>query len=302
MWPELIGGLSPASIVNKIESGTNLVVGIDSKSLGPNYSLLANQLGLIQPTTTDSLVNHFTNQSIINPHLTTILDISNQSTINLTNSVPHKLNRSPLTIPVAYSSPQAYSSLESEPHLNLVSAIQLKNNQRIIWSGSLDWFKDYNSILNQPLTEWVTQQRGILEIESVTHSRVGENESLPLYKVNDKLRYSVKFKPGSFIPEDGQLEFTMLDPHLRIPLVRDPDEPNSIYATFNAPDKHGVFTLNFDYRRLPYSFISHQTTISIAPPRHDQFDRFIPGASPFYLGAASVALATISFIAIWSNL
>jgi oligosaccharyltransferase complex subunit beta len=149
--------------------------------------------------------------------------------------------------------------------------------------------------------EWVTHQSGVVAIESVTHSRVEDNQSLPIYKVNDQLRYTINFKPGHSIPLDGQVEFVMLDPYLRVPLLAQPDQPNSLSATFRAPDQHGVFTFSFDYRRAGYSSISHKTTVSIAPPRHDQFDRFITGAGPFYLGAGSVALATLSLIAIWSS-
>lgn len=102
--------------------------------------------------------------------------------------------------------------------------------------------------------------------------------------------------------DDGQLEVTMLDPHLRIPLVADPTQPGKLEATFNLPDRHGVFTFRFDYRRPGYSFVGSEVLVSVAPPRHDQFDRFIKGATPFYAGAASVSLATLSLIAVWVSL
>ena len=94
----------------------------------------------------------------------------------------------------------------------------------------------------------------------------------------------------------------MLDPHLRQAISPAEHDSTAISATFAAPDRHGVFTLSFDYRRTGYSFVSHQTLVSVTPPRHDQFDRFITGAGPFYLGALSVTIATTSFIAIWSSL
>jgi len=161
--------------------------------------------------------------------------------------------------------------------------------------------RDEQVELGEQLTRWATHQSGVLSIDSVTHSREGESESVEIYKVNDRVRYSVQFKPGQSVPDDAQLEFVMLDPYWRIPLVPEPNQPNALSATFNAPDQHGVFTLSLDYRRAGYSFLSHKITVSVAPPRHDQFDRFITGAAPFYLGAGSVVLATISFITIWSS-
>lgn len=57
---------------------------------------------------------------------------------------------------------------------------------------------------------------------------------------------------------DIQIEFTMLDPHIRLPLV---DEGNGTFSlAFKVPDVYGVFKYVVDYRHLGYSYIeiSHQ--------------------------------------------
>lgn len=111
------------------------------------------------------------------------------------------------------------------------------------------------------------------------------------------------------LPGTLQAEFTMLDPHLRVPLLPQPPSshpptfPNStIYAaTFNLPDRHGVFTLSLSYLRpqLGLSFLTDKHTISVTPPKHNEYDRFITGAAPYYVGAGSVTVAFGVFVVLW---
>jgi oligosaccharyltransferase complex subunit beta len=54
-----------------------------------------------------------------------------------------------------------------------------------------------------------------------------------------------------FHASDIQLDFTMLDPHIRTTLSEEgPDEEGTKYSvTFKAPDRHGVFKFMVDYWR-----------------------------------------------------
>ena len=49
--------------------------------------------------------------------------------------------------------------------------------------------------------------------------------------------------------KDMQLEFTMLDPHIRTSLPSVKDEPGMYSVTFRVPDRHGVFKFNVDHKR-----------------------------------------------------
>jgi oligosaccharyltransferase complex subunit beta len=48
---------------------------------------------------------------------------------------------------------------------------------------------------------------------------------------------------------DVQLEFTMLDPHIRTALSPVAGVPGEYSVTFRAPDRHGVFKFVIDYKR-----------------------------------------------------
>lgn len=56
------------------------------------------------------------------------------------------------------------------------------------------------------------------------------------------------WKPYSGLA-DMQLEFTMLDPHVRTSLPPVAGAPGTYSVTFRAPDRHGVFKFIVDYKR-----------------------------------------------------
>lgn len=64
---------------------------------------------------------------------------------------------------------------------------------------------------------------------------------------------TASWKPYSGIT-DMQLEFTMLDPHIRIALPPVAGEPGKYQVQFRAPDRHGVFKFVVDWRRKGYVY------------------------------------------------
>lgn len=63
-------------------------------------------------------------------------------------------------------------------------------------------------------------------------------------------------KTSTWVPYSGlkdlQLEFTMLDPHIRTALPPVPGHAGKYSVTFRAPDRHGVFKFVIDYKRRGY--------------------------------------------------
>ncbi|KAI9600788.1 hypothetical protein H4Q26_000581 [Puccinia striiformis f. sp. tritici PST-130] len=112
--------------------------------------------------------------------------------------------------------------------IGLISAFQTKKQSRIIFIGSLEFFSD--QFINAQLTLPDGQktptgnQSGVLRIVSATHSLVNGEQEPSRYRVNDQIEYKVDvqlLQNGRWGPcplDDLQLEFTMLDPHLRVKL------------------------------------------------------------------------------------
>jgi oligosaccharyltransferase complex subunit beta len=95
----------------------------------------------------------------------------------------------------------------------------------------------------------------------------------------------------------------MLDPHLRLPIPVTPAAGNLLRGEtrFTIPDRHGVFKLELDHRRPGWSSIHEALAVPVVPPRHDEYDRFIVGAIPYYGGATSVTVAFVLFAWLWTG-
>ena len=152
----------------------------------------------------------------------------------------------PLLLEVLTASSSAYShnpekEITEYPHATgkntvLIAGLQARNNARVIFSGSLDFFSDAfflanveksfaggknngksgNQELSMALSRWCFQQSGVLRVGKVNHHLVGETAppALETYTINDDVVYSIEieeFKAGKgWVPYDGkdvQMEF-----------------------------------------------------------------------------------------------
>ncbi|MCL7028639.1 hypothetical protein MKW94_023044 [Papaver nudicaule] len=228
-----------------------------------------------------------------------------------------------LGIKVLSASPAAYSAnpdakLSNPPSLtgatiSLVSVVQARNNARVVISGSLDLFsnrlfksavqkagtsikheKSGNEQFATELSKWVFHERGHLKAVNVRHHRVGETDEPAIYRINDEVEYSVEIYEWSgkswvpYIANDVQLQFFMMSPYVLKNLSSD---KKGLYSTiFKVPDVYGVFQFKVEYQRLGYTSVSLSKQIPVRPYRHNEYERFIPTAFPYY-GASFSTMA-----------
>jgi len=216
--------------------------------------------------------------------------------------------------------------LKTKPHVygkrtTLVSALQARNNARVIFSGSLDLFsnrfftspvqeksiegttkkfdKSGNREFVSQVTKWAFKEYAVLRAGKPSHHRVGESTPPRVYRINDTLEYSVdihQWNGDNWVPftaSDVQLEFVRLDPHVRVNLQH--NAKGHFSTRFVAPDVYGVFTFRVDYQRLGYTNILLTDVVSVRPFRHDEYERFIPAAFPYYAGAFSMLAGLFLF-------
>ena len=237
----------------------------------------------------------------------------------------HVAQQSSLVTPVLTGSPSATSdtmgSAVSEypaatgRDVMLVSAMQTRNNARMVYCGSIDMFS--NDILNKnagsaksgneefvrQIAAWTFQERGLLRASQLKHWKVGaEHDVNPgSYRVQDHIVFSIvieefdgetdAWKP--YTAEDVQLEFTMLDPYLRATL---PSVALGKYSiAFQVPDVYGVYKFVVPYARLGYSTLEVASQVSVHPFRHDEFERFLLVAYPYYSSAFTIMAAFFVF-------
>jgi len=148
----------------------------------------------------------------------------------------------------------------------------------------------------------------VLRIDGTTHHRVNETTTPDHYTTNDQIVYTAQISrfnvsTSSWQPHSGlddlQLEFTMLDPHVRTTLPPVPGSPGTYSVTFRAPDRHGVFKFVVHYKRKGWTAVQSSTTIPVVPPRHDGYPRFLSAAWPYYAGAISTSIGFVVFSALF---
>lgn len=77
----------------------------------------------------------------------------------------------------------------------LVSALQARNNARVVISGSLDLFSDTfftPATGNQSeICSWTFKERGILSASNISHHPAGQAEAPTLYTLRDVIEFSM---------------------------------------------------------------------------------------------------------------
>jgi oligosaccharyltransferase complex subunit beta len=94
---------------------------------------------------------------------------------------------------------------------------------------------------------------------------------------------------GKWVPyqaSDVQLEWIMLDPYVRTTLSS--DGKGLFSKTFKIPDVYGVFTFKVEYIRKGYSRLDSVVRVPVRPFLHNQYERFIQAAYPYYASAFSM--------------
>lgn len=166
----------------------------------------------------------------------------------------------------------------------LIAALQARNNARVTFVGSLDFFsndffessvkavnegakkfdKSGNQDLCVSLTKWTFKERGVLRVVKVEHHKVGEKQAPQAYTIKENIVYSIlieEYSNGKWSPfaaNDVQLEFIRLDPFVRTTLK----PTNGIFkAEFVLPDVYGVFKFSVDYNRVGYTHLESVTQV-----------------------------------------
>jgi len=216
---------------------------------------------------------------------------------------------------------KAGEGLWAGSQMSVVTGFQAVGGARATWVGGVELFSDAfinkeiskgvksgNKQFCRDITAWTFQESLVLRIDNTTHHLVNSTTPNELYTINDRIVYTAhisKYNPKASIWEpysgikDMQLEFTMLDPHVRTALLPVPGSPGKYSVTFRAPDRHGVFKFVIDYKRKGWTHLHSSTTVPVVPPRHDGYPRFLSAAWPYYIGAISTSVAFFLFSALW---
>nr|XP_009613013.1 dolichyl-diphosphooligosaccharide--protein glycosyltransferase 48 kDa subunit-like [Nicotiana tomentosiformis] len=152
--------------------------------------------------------------------------------------------------------------------------------------GSINYEKSGNEQFLTEISKWVFHERGHLKAVNVRHRRVGETDETSIYRINDELEYSVEIYGWSgkswepYVADDVQVQFYMMSPYILKTMST--DKKGVYYTTFKVPDVYGVFQFKVEYDRLGYTSLGLSKQIPVRPFRHNEYERFITAAFPYY--------------------
>jgi oligosaccharyltransferase complex subunit beta len=310
-------------IVNFIDAGNNIIVA-GTTDVSEPIREVAESCGVEFATAGTAVVDHvkFDGSDANGPHtlLTVQLDSDNALVRKITAPVLYRgishtvAVGSKLIEPVLLGSEYSYNGDSEGAPLDaskplLISAYEARNNARIIFSGSLEFFSNAfiseisahdtvtahetsgNRALIYDLSTWCFQERGRLRVREFHHNHAGVDVDTPtpeLYRIKDDVTFSVVIEELNsetkqwvpFHSNDVMIDFTMIDPYYRLFLEHD-DQGN--YAIdFKVPDVFGIYKFVLHYHHAGYSTLHFEEHIIVRPFMHNEFERFIDVAYPYY--------------------
>lgn len=102
---------------------------------------------------------------------------------------------------------------------------------------------------------------------------------------------------GKWVAYDGkdmQMEFVRIDPFVRV-TMENKGNTGKMVANFKVPDTYGVYQFKVNYHRVGLTRLYTTNQISVIPLRHDQYERFIVSAYPYYASAFSMMAGVLIF-------
>lgn len=316
------GSINVASILDFIDAGHNVLIAGGSE-ISDTLRTLAADCGLEVDEKQSAVYDHFNHDPEDELHTT----ITSRNILPIPTVVGRDTGKpilfrgvavavpsdTELAFPVLSASETAYShdpkkafpdpsTVPFGDKITLVAALQARNNARVVVSGSVDLFSNKffredtgNEEFAVNLALWTFKESGVLTAENLRHHLQGSDGEVGMYRVNDDVEFSIdisEYQKGQWGPykaDDVQVEFVMLNPYIRAPLV---NLGNGTFTlAFKVPDVYGVFKYVVKYKKLGYSYINVSYQVPVRPLKHNEFERFIFSAYPYYASALSTMVA-----------
>ncbi|KAF6721871.1 Dolichyl-diphosphooligosaccharide--protein glycosyltransferase 48 kDa subunit [Oryzias melastigma] len=341
------GSINVETITSFIDGGGNVLVAASS-DIGDPLRELGSECGIEFDEERTAVIDHH-NYDVSDPGEHTLIVADPQNMLKAPTIVGKPTDKpvlfkgvgmvadpdNPLVLDILTGSSTSYSyfpdrAISQYPHAVgkntlLIAGLQARNNARVVFSGSLDFFSDafFNSAVQKAmpgsprheqtgnmelavaLSRWVFKEAGVLRVGAVSHHRVGETTPPTAYTITDLVEYSIVIEmlsEGRWVPFDGddiQLEFVRIDPFVRTFLQRNGGKYS---VQFKLPDVYGVFQFKVDYNRLGYTHLYSSTQVSVRPLQHTQYERFIPSAFPYYASAFSMMAGLFVFSVVFLHM
>ena len=306
-------GLALEDLTKFVDNGGNLaILAQGGDGSGIIFDTLLAKFGL-KIAATSLVYDYFGNES----------DIIIASPLNnepwtglISGNVTASIKGSPITMssnntnvfPILRASETAIHSgtVSQGSSLTLAAANQALNGARMLAAGSLEALKlTANKEWITNVLSWTFCQRALLRARDLYHHKLGETHSPRMYREKDQMVVGITIEElgidGQWRPfpaKDLQLEYVMLDPHVRAYMEFVGDHHR---LEFKVPDVYGIFKFRIEYNRLGYNPILVEQVAPIRNYRHNDYDRFLFCAYPYYASCFVTLGLVLAFSVVFIN-
>lgn len=202
----------------------------------------------------------------------------------------------------------------------LAAALSTRTQSRASYFGSIDSLSNdvfdeagrkHETALTSFLA-WTVGHAGVLRARNLVHSSISDNGDLANeYRVKDTIKFSIDVEEWNgaeavwmpYLADDMQVEFVMLNPWVRKRLQSSVHKNGTYEATIPVPDQIGVYKFNIQYFRPGVSPIMMSKVVPVRPYLHNEYERFIGMASPYYASSFSMLIGVLlmGLVALYGN-
>lgn len=189
----------------------------------------------------------------------------------------------------------------------MAASVSTRVGSRVAYFGSFDALsnkvfdkagKNHEGAMTSFLA-WTLGHTGVLRTKNLVHSSVDDSGELANeYRVKDTVKFAIDVQVWdgpkgiwtAYVADDIQVEFVMLNPWVRQRLQYS-GSPNGTYvAEIAVPDQIGVYKFNIQYFRPGVSPLMVSKVVPVRPYLHNEYERFIGMASPYYAASFSMLI------------
>lgn len=194
----------------------------------------------------------------------------------------------------------------------LAAGVCTLHQSRAAWFGSLDALSNAvfkkagvaHTRATKHLLQWAAGDSGVLRVVRVAHGRIADGGATAReggaadYRVKDVIEFLMEVQVWDgeaaqwkgFEANDIQVEFVMMDPWVRARMHMVNGSAGVYKAQIQVPDQIGVYKFKVEYVRPGLSVVKVEKVVAVRPFLHNEYERFIPMASPYYVASFSMMI------------
>lgn len=203
--------------------------------------------------------------------------------------------------------PSGKKCISSSQSVSMLATLESRTGSRFMAVTSSALLNSLSEEAKKGMFEWLQGTKFTLKIASISHqlssgdvaNRGRTDLDSTIYRVKDRINVRMCLTGGNsaarFIPNDPadfQFELKMMNIQVRKSFDSIDGDGCLNVRDIQLPSKSAVYTLQVFYNRAGWTQLSHTERLLVRPYRHDEFERFLPVALPYYASWLGLLIAS----------